>query len=67
MHWSITGKCNFNCHHCLVSTPNAHHPQLPLEDSLRATANYLAGLGVHAVADAAIKKNCPEREKEKEE
>ena len=67
VHWSITGKCNFNCRHCLVSAPNAHHPQLPLEDCLRATTNYLAGLGVRAVADAAIKKNCPEREKEKEE
>ncbi|MBR4501424.1 MAG: radical SAM protein [Clostridia bacterium] len=33
-HWSITGKCNFNCRHCLVSAPNAHHPQLPLEDCL---------------------------------
>ena len=34
VHWSITGKCNFNCRHCLVSAPNAHHPQLPLEDCL---------------------------------
>lgn len=32
VHWSITGKCNFRCRHCLVSAPNAHHPQLPLED-----------------------------------
>ena len=34
VHWSITGKCNFNCRHCLVSAPKAHHPQLPLEDCL---------------------------------
>ena len=34
VHWSITGKCNFNCRHCLVSAPNAHHPQLPLGDCL---------------------------------
>ena len=34
VHWSITGKCNFRCRHCLVSAPNAHHPQLPLEDCL---------------------------------
>ena len=34
VHWSITGKCNFNCRHCLVSAPTAHHPQLPLEDCL---------------------------------
>lgn len=34
VHWSITGKCNFNCRHCLVSAPDAHHPQLPLKDCL---------------------------------
>ena len=34
VHWSITGKCNFNCRHCLVSAPDAHHPQLPIEDCL---------------------------------
>ncbi len=34
VHWSITGKCNFNCRHCLVSAPDAHHPQLPLADCL---------------------------------
>ena len=35
VHWSITGKCNFRCRHCLVSAPDAHHPQLPLKDCLR--------------------------------
>lgn len=34
IHWSVTGKCNFRCRHCLVSAPKAHHPQLPLEDCL---------------------------------
>lgn len=34
VHWSITGKCNFQCRHCLVSAPEARHPQLPLEDCL---------------------------------
>lgn len=34
VHWSITGKCNFNCRHCLVSAPDARHPQLPLDDCL---------------------------------
>ena len=34
VHWSITGKCNFNCRHCLVSAPDSHHPQLPLDDCL---------------------------------
>lgn len=34
VHWSITGKCNFCCRHCLLSAPDAHHPQLPLSDCL---------------------------------
>ncbi|MBQ3460061.1 MAG: radical SAM protein [Solobacterium sp.] len=34
-HWSITGKCNFQCRHCMVSAPSARHPQLPLKDCLR--------------------------------
>ena len=34
VHWSITGKCNFCCRHCLVSAPDARHPQLPLSDCL---------------------------------
>ena len=34
VHWSITGKCNFNCRHCLVSAPDSHHPQLPLSDCM---------------------------------
>ena len=34
VHWSITGRCNFRCRHCLVSAPAAHHPQLPLKDCL---------------------------------
>ena len=29
-----TRKCNYRCRHCLVSAPNAHHPQLPLQDCL---------------------------------
>ncbi|MBP3205333.1 MAG: radical SAM protein [Lachnospiraceae bacterium] len=35
VHWSITGKCNFRCRHCLVSAPDAHLSQLPMEDCLR--------------------------------
>lgn len=34
VHWSITGKCNYKCRHCLLSAPNNCHPQLPLEDCL---------------------------------
>ncbi|MCR4687960.1 MAG: radical SAM protein [Saccharofermentans sp.] len=34
-HWSITGKCNFKCRHCLLSAPDAHLVQLPLSDCLK--------------------------------
>ena len=45
VHWSITGKCNFKCRHCLVSAPDAHHPQLPLEDCLHI---------IHEIASCGI-------------
>lgn len=48
VHWSITGKCNFNCRHCLVSAPDAHHPQLPLSDCLHIV-DEIAGCGVNRV------------------
>lgn len=32
--WSITGKCNFRCCHCLVSAPDNRHPQPTLEQCL---------------------------------
>ncbi|MBO6041429.1 MAG: radical SAM protein [Oscillospiraceae bacterium] len=48
VHWSITGKCNFNCRHCLVSAPNAHHPQLPLDDCLHIV-DEIARCGIRRV------------------
>ena len=48
VHWSITGKCNFNCRHCLVSAPSAHHPQLPLADCLHIVEE-IASCGVSRV------------------
>lgn len=47
VHWSITGKCNFSCRHCLVSAPGAHLPQLPIEDILHI---------VDEIAKAGIKR-----------
>ena len=47
VHWSITGKCNFKCRHCLVSAPLAKHPQLPLEDCIHI---------VHEIAKCGIKR-----------
>ena len=48
VHWSITGKCNFKCRHCLVSAPTACHPQLPFEDCLKIM-DELARCGIHQV------------------
>ena len=48
VHWAITGKCNFRCRHCLVSAPDAHHPQLPLPDLLRI-ADEIAACGIKAI------------------
>ena len=47
-HWSITGKCNFRCRHCLVSAPEAKHPQLPLEDCLKIV-DEIASCGIQMV------------------
>ncbi|SEG24538.1 radical SAM additional 4Fe4S-binding SPASM domain-containing protein [Eubacterium ruminantium] len=30
--WSITGKCNYKCRHCLLSAPSFEQVQLSLED-----------------------------------
>ena len=48
VHWSITGKCNFQCRHCLVSAPLAHHPQLPLSDCIHI-ADEIAKCGINRV------------------
>ena len=48
IHWSVTGKCNFRCRHCLVSAPKAHHPQLPLEDCLHIVEE-IARCGINCV------------------
>ena len=55
VHWSITGKCNFQCRHCLVSASSAYHPELPLSDCL-----HIVEEAVRAVADAAIAKYQPD-------
>ncbi len=48
VYWSITGRCNFRCRHCLVSAPDAHHPQLPLEDC-KHIIREIAGCGINRV------------------
>ena len=48
VHWSITGRCNYRCRHCLMSAPNACHPQLPLEDLIKM-ADQFARCGIRSV------------------
>ena len=48
IHWSITGKCNFSCRHCLISAPGAHLPQLPLRDCLHIVEE-IASCGITRV------------------
>ena len=46
--WSITGKCNYRCRHCILSAPDGIHPQLPLEDCKRIVKQ-LAECGIRKV------------------
>ena len=46
--WSITGKCNYRCRHCILSAPDGIHPELPLEDCERI-ADQLAECGIRKV------------------
>jgi len=32
VHWSITGKCNYDCKHCFMSAPEHKHPEMSFED-----------------------------------
>ena len=46
--WSITGKCNFRCRHCLVSAPDNRHTQPTLEQCL-FTVSELERCGIRKV------------------
>ena len=48
VHWSITGRCNFRCRHCLMSAPDAHLPQLPFAD-IEHIAHEIARAGIRQV------------------
>ncbi len=48
VHWSITGKCNYRCRHCLVSAPTACHPEPSFEEIL-GIADQLVRCGVRKV------------------
>ena len=48
VHWSITGRCNFRCRHCLVSAPDGHHPE-PTLDECMDVIRQMEACGVHRV------------------
>ena len=48
VHWSITGKCNYRCRHCLVSAPTACHPE-PSLDEILGIADQIVRCGVRVV------------------
>ena len=48
IHYSVTGKCNFRCRHCLVSAPTAVHPEPDLAQIERA-ADQMKECGIRLV------------------
>lgn len=48
VHWSITGKCNYRCRHCLVSAPTACHPE-PSFEQIVNIADQIKRCGVRKV------------------
>ena len=48
-HWSITGKCNYRCKHCFMSSPSAKFDELP-HDTIMNTIQQLADCGVMNVS-----------------
>ena len=49
VHWSITGKCNFRCKHCLVSAPHAKHGH-PSTEQLLNVIEQMADCGIASVS-----------------
>lgn len=47
--WSITGKCNYNCRHCLVSSPKNREDDLTTRQCIDIIRQ-IAGCGVRKVA-----------------
>ncbi len=46
--WSITGKCNYRCRHCILSAPDGLHPEPDIDDC-RRIADQLAECGINTV------------------
>lgn len=49
VHWSITGRCNFRCKHCLVSAPHAKFGH-PTTDQLLGLVDQMAECGIGSVS-----------------
>ena len=61
VHWSITGRCNFRCRHCLVSAPDGHHPEPTLEQCMDVIRQ-MAACGIHRVditgGEPLVRRDC---------
>ncbi|MDO4532444.1 MAG: radical SAM protein [Coriobacteriia bacterium] len=49
VYWSITGKCNYSCKHCLVSAPHAKFGH-PTTEQLLNLVEQMAACGIGAVS-----------------
>lgn len=48
VHWSITGRCNYRCKHCLVSAPHAKFGH-PTTEQLLGLVDQMAACGIGSV------------------
>lgn len=59
-HWSVTGKCNYKCRHCLISAPHAKLGEMNLEECYRVI-DQLDSCGISAISitggEALIRKD----------
>ena len=61
VHWSITGRCNFRCRHCLVSAPDGRHPEPTLEQCMDVIRQ-MAACGIRRVdvtgGEPLVRRDC---------
>lgn len=49
VHWSMTGKCNYKCRHCLISAPHAKFGELSHDECIKII-HELASCGIRQVS-----------------